>query len=578
MVTRTENLPSSQADAGVELALRRLWLKRAARVWLRGTGWIATALVAVVLVDLLLDWGLDLSGPFRLGLLGVNLVVLTVVGLRALVRHLRRFDAVDEALGVEEAMPRLDGLVVSSVQFADEAAFAPGVSRQLMRAVRRLAAQQADSLEAAMTWRRVRLALSMAFALVAVGAITAAAVFRGDYLRVLAGRMFDPSSELAYPTDTTIQVLSGDLVVRAGEPATLSARAGGVLPTAPDAPRRAFVRRKGLDWEVADVAGDAGGVFELTLRRVDDDLEYYFHLGDAKSRRHRVTAVRPPRIVERRVELTFPSYTRLTPQTVDTLNLKVPEGATATWRLKLDSAVDHVVMRPDGAEPSFMAMSADGREASVQIKAEASRPYNIDIQWRLRDRRYTETGPRHYIQVIPDADPQVGLARPVEDVKATLRKTIALSYWARDDYELADAQIVYSVNDGAELRHRLSSPAGRTTVEDEVPWEITRLLPGLKINDIVTFAIEVTDGRPRPATAATLPSKATGTARSASRRVQFVSDSEYVAYVLARQRKFLGQLRPLYLQEREAARDLAAFAGDAPTTRPAAVPSTRSSP
>jgi hypothetical protein len=35
-----------------------------------------------------------------------------------------------------------------------------------------------------------------------------------------------------------------------------------------------------------------------------------------------------------------------------------------------------------------------------------------------------------------------------------------------------------------------------------------------------------------------------------------VSDSEYVAYILSRQRKYLGRLRPLYKQQREAVKQL----------------------
>ena len=41
-------------------------------------------------------------------------------------------------------------------------------------------------------------------------------------------------------------------------------------------------------------------------------------------------------------------------------------------------------------------------------------------------------------------------------------------------------------------------------------------------------------------------------------------DGEYLAYILARQRKFLGQLRPLYQQEKEAAGHLDAMGKETP--------------
>ena len=227
----------------------------------------------------------------------------------------------------------------------------------------------------------------------------------------------------------------------------------------------------------------------------------------------------------------------------------MPEGTLLHWRLKLDQKAESAQFRPEGAEPLAMTLGADGMEARLQSAAEASRPYTIDLGWQLAGRRYVEPGAKHYIQVIPDSDPQVGLLRPGEDSKATLKKTIPLSYWARDDYGLGEARVAYSVNDLGEQRHPLGPLGGKTSVENEYSWPITRLLPTLRLNDIVTFAVEVSDGRPGTP----------GLGRSVARRVQFVSDGEYVSYILARLRKVLGQLRGPYLQEREAARRLEAI-------------------
>ena len=61
----------------------------------------------------------------------------------------------------------------------------------------------------------------------------------------------------------------------------------------------------------------------------------------------------------------------------------------------------------------------------------------------------------------------------------------------------------------------------------------------------MTYSVEVCDGRPGET--------ATAAGRSQSRRVQFVSASEYLLYALAQERRYLGQIRPLYKQELEAA-------------------------
>ena|GEM_PF-1063227 len=545
-VTMASGTDNPHGGDVLQRRLRSRWASRAARLAVRGACRLAALLVALVLADLLLDWPLDLPPAARLALLAGNLAALAIGAHRVLFRHLRSYDPVEQAIQVERVLTGLNGVVISSVQFADESAFAPTVSRDLMRAVRRQAVERTAGRDLRGPGAFVPLRAAAAWAAAAVIALAAVGVWRGRYLAVLAARMFNPASSAAYPTDTTIELLGGEPVVRYGEPVELAARAGGVVPAAGEL----RIRAAGLDWQAVPLTAAPDATFRHVVPRATADVDYVFSLGDARSPRRRVTVVRPPRLVEARVHLAYPAYTRLTAQQVESLNLKVPEGTALSWRLRFDRPVLAVEMRPEGMPPRAMSLSADGLAAALQLPAEASRPYAVAFRWRLGPRHYTETGPKHYVQVIPDADPLVGMLRPTEDTKATLHKTVALSYWARDDYGLADAAIVYSVNDGPEQRFALASLAGDTRAERDFAWPITEAVVGLRTNDIVTFAVEVTDGRPG----------SPGRSRSISRRVQFVSDADYVAYVLARQRKFLAQLRPLYLQEKEAARHMESVA------------------
>ncbi len=531
-------------NSSIETRLRQLWRTYTTRLVVRGSGWLLAVFIALIFVDLLLDWNLDLAGKWRVALLLVNLGVLGWVGYRYLVRLLPRFDPIDEALRVERAQPDLNGLLVSSLQFQDEAAYGPLVSLELMRAVRQQAEARAANMDFRAAAQRLVLKSALLTAGVALALLIGFGAWRGEVLMVLAQRMINPSSRLSYPTRTTIEVLSGNIVTRRGEPVTLSARATGVVPTQ----GRLLVRYGMLGWETVPLKADAAkpGHFEYLLPNTNDDIEYYFRAGDGRSSRYRVTVVRPPQVAAGRVRLTYPAYTKMAAQEVETLNIKAPEGTLVSWNLKFSEGVEAADLMLEGADPAPMQLSRNGREASLQLPAQASRAYQIRFRWTLANRVYVEPSARYYLQVIPDADPQVTLLQPVEDAKATLKKVIRLAYSARDDYGLNEAAIVFSVNDGAELRHKLGALDNQSQVEQEFTWPVTQQFPGLQVGDMLTFAIEVTDSRPGQA----------GKNRSLSRRVQFVTDADYLAFVLARQRKALGQLRPLYIQEKEAVKEL----------------------
>ena len=278
MNTNTTSNQTSETAQSQSIEARRLWAYHGRRLALRGAGWILGALGILIAVDLLLDWWLDLPGYVRLLLLAINLVVLACVAWYKLGRHLRRFDIVDQALGVERAVPELGGVLISSVQFDQQRAEERGVSGQLILAVKRRAHQEAQSLDWSQAAPRVLIRLSMLFAAAAIVIVSAIAIWDARFLQVLAVRMFNPTSALAYPTDTIIELTEGDKVVRAGESVTLAANTRGVIPET----GVLYVRFEGLDWETIPLTGDEGA-FEHVLPRATDDLQYYFRLGDARS-------------------------------------------------------------------------------------------------------------------------------------------------------------------------------------------------------------------------------------------------------------------------------------------------------
>jgi hypothetical protein len=259
--------------------------------------------------------------------------------------------------------------------------------------------------------------------------------------------------------------------------------------------------------------------------------------------------------------------------------------------MRLDRPITKAEMLLESKDPALLTLSDHGQAVELAASADASSSYRFRFTWQLNGRSYVDEGPKNFLRVVPDLDPRAELTYPLEDEKATLDKTLTLAFRAQDDYSLENAWIVYAINDGAEQWRPAVSLGGVAAIEKELTWSIKSDNPGLKEGDILTFAIEVSDGRAvLPATAPGLivshPAAGSATtpattmpaasiahvARTKSRRVQFVSAKEYLEYALNRQRKYLGQIRPLYLQERDAAAHVREL--EIPATEPAPVPAT----
>ncbi len=568
---RADGLTPTPPDSAVEEGLRRAWQAATAFVVLRGAALVLAAAAGWTLLGLAADWLFVLSSTgwavwAVAGLAGVGWVAYV-----RLIRRLQGYDEVRMALRVERVHADADlrSLLVSSVQF--ERAPPAGVSAALMRAVRRQASQAAPGLDFGRVARFGELRrLAAAAGVLLVGATAAGAVW--------------------YATRTEIHVTSGDLRVRRGEPVVLSARASGVVPHE----GALYVRPAGRDWRriavsrapapgaAPEATGEESGTFSFRYEDTHAPLDYFFLVGRARSRQYEVDVAAPPRVVESHVRLDYPDYAGFATQSVETLNLKVPEGTAVAWRLQTDRPVTAAAMEMEGGERVAARVSEGGEVLEFEAVAEASAPYRLRFDWKLGDRTCRDLGPKHYLQVVPDREPRVVLTYPPEDTKATLAKELRVAYRAEDDYGLGGGDLVYSLNKGEEGRRPLDVPDG-PSAEGDATWPVREGIADLREGDVLTFLVEVTDrraGGPSTTPGAVLSVSKDGpqSARSGSRRVQFVSTEEYVDYVLGLRRRYLGQLRPLYMEQLAAVEHVAGLrAGDGETPQGIALEAARQS-
>ncbi len=342
----------------VDHGLHRAWRREISFHLVRGLCYLLAFASGLVLLGLCVDWLLWLAGspPYApAALLVVGTGVLIWVAYRCW-RQLRLFDALREALRVEQANPDINSLLVSSVQLREDESDAGGVSADLIRIVRREAAARSATIhfERIVSFRSLRGIIIVAIVVMAV--VASVGVFRSAFLWTFARRMFNPLADIAYPTSTRIDVLSGNLTVRKASPVTLRARAEGQVPEK----GLLYVRIGSAGWEKVDLSREDGDEFRFAFEQAHQNIDYYFRVGDAKSGTYRVTVEAPPRIVESHVDLRYPQYTRMPPQELSTLNLKLPEGTEVRWRLRTDRPILRAEMIRDDSEPQSMQINEGG--------------------------------------------------------------------------------------------------------------------------------------------------------------------------------------------------------------------------
>lgn len=525
--------------------LRRAWALEQKCYLGHGACVLLVWAAGVALAVLVLDWLIDLPGPVRsvllAGLLGLGL-------WQAYVRHwrwLRRYSARRVGLDVEREYPHLNSLLVSYVDFSDAPA-PPGTSEQLRDRVR----QEAVAAGRPLKFERIAPVERLRRGLLAAGIVVAVyvglSVWRPQVMWTFARRMVNPVSRAAYPTKTTVIVLTRDVILPEGGSLTLAARTEGVRPT--EGTLR--VRGEGRNWEELKVRPNADGRFEYQFGEVYHGFEYAFRLGDDRSAPYEVRVVPAPRVVEATVHVEPPDYTNAEPQEQSSLTLSVPERSTVRWDLVLDKPVvePELILEVGSREERPVACDADGRTVTVEAPARASSAYRF--RWRDREHGFQHEGPKHYLQVRLDHEPGVQIVYPSTDEKATLDKILTVTYEARDDYGVHEATLIYHRNDGAAFREPLlrategEEAVGEKYVSRAFERRLTDLVEGLKEGDTVRYYIEVCDAFPG--------SDGPHREQSKVRRVQVLSAKEYLAHIARRQRELVGQLRPVYRQERVA--------------------------
>ncbi len=526
-------MTNEKQEAALESCLRAVWNRTQRRHLGAGLLVLCRWGIPLFLAGMVIDWLAYLPTAGRAAVLLALVCVSFYQAWRHGWRHLRGFEPTRTALEIEGQHGGLESLLVTAVHFGRvKPTF--GSSESLWEVTRKNAEGAARKLEPhkIVDFKALRIPTYLALAL--AGVIWVFAMLNGPFLAAGLTRIFTPWVDLAYPTNTQLDLGQGDLVVKEGDRAKIVIGVSGVVPDKANLYLRTGEKsQRKMEIEITD------GHCDYTIASASRDFSYRIKAGDARSDWHQVRVIPPPRIEKVQVGLEFPSYLERPPETVEALTLAVPEETKIRWKLTLDRPVRDAVLNRDGEEPKRLEV-ADGRELVVDEVVDASRGYSFS--WVEKEHGFDFTSPRYFLQVASDQAPRVELISPEANLNALLGRQLDLVVRARDDHGIGAATITYRVNLRQEKSVSLETPLKNGGGEQAIDWDYREVLPDLKIGDTVSFLVEVRDKYP----------DGPHVVRSETRRITFLSKEDYLEQIQKKKDRLLSRVQTAYRQQRSA--------------------------
>ena len=490
--------------------LRRVLWRWRLKVLMRG---LALLLVAALVAVSAASWGVDAARyrPWIVLLLGLlTYGMLAYAAYRFVIRPLsRRVTDRQVALYLEENAD-LRAALLSAVEFGALRGreIPKDVSSQFVSKVVEDAVRRGRKIDYGKDVETGELRKVGSY--LAVAAVTVAAVLfvNPAFLRHGLPALFRPFAGADVETPYSIVVLPGTLDVARGSDQVLSAALGGFSADVVEVSYRIGDGDWGRQRMVPNLDN---GRHEFMLFRVAGDVEYFVEAAAVRSDVYRLTVVDRPHVARIDLELRFPDYSGLSPQTIDdggdiaalagtratitvTPTVQVPEGRIVVEFVAGEGQSEMLALRGEGHK--FVGMLTVGE------------PGYYRIELRTPEGEWIDASSDYLIEVLNDQPPLILFDRPGRDVEVTSVEEVFTEVTVEDDFGIEKVELVWTLNGGDEQRVRLFSGPGRGEhVRKDVTGAHTFYLEEFELEpgDFIAYWAEATDNRSvdRPQTVAT---------------------------------------------------------------------------
>ena len=370
--------------------LRKIRARWRAKTALRAWSCAASTMAGVLLLALAAHWIVQPEGRVLVTLWAVAAVA-AGVSFAWIVCPLRRTPGDRQvARFVEECCPELEDTLVTAVAEREQTGQRPMLAAVVGDAVRRMRALDPDRIVSREALRRAALmAAAATIVLFVLGAFSAGPAGRAAHVFAL----------YMFPERLVLEVVPGDVKVRAGQPLQIRARipgtTGGVVPL--------LRYGAGTEWREARMDADQDGrAFTFGFEQIEQGFKYTVSAASAKSREYNVTVIRPPRVERIDLHYDYPSAFGLKPRVEeDSGDIYGPAGTRVRVSVRTDKPVTEAALNLVGGTPVKLSPAGDRLEGEIVIADDGSYRVALSDADGLNNPGETE----YFIRTLEDRPP-----------------------------------------------------------------------------------------------------------------------------------------------------------------------------
>ena len=287
---------------------------------------------------------------------------------------------------------------------------------------------------------------------------------------------------------TELHVSPGDATVRRNTDQVITAQTPGLLT-----PQIVLYARyqSAAKWEqVAMQPRPGASGYQFVLTGVPENVEYYVEAGPRRSRRFNLRVVDLPAITQIKVTYHYPSWTGLKDASEEGGgDLRALEGTRADLDVVTDRPLtDGLLVLDGGAQVHLSGGAANHYQGVVPIERDGA--YHVAALDQGQAVRLSED---YFIEARKTSPPEVSIARPGGDYRASAIEEVTVAVKAQDEFGLRDLDLHYSVNGGPEKAVRLLKQPGdkQASGSSVLALEDFKLVPG----DLVSVYATAKDAR-----------------------------------------------------------------------------------